>query len=92
MYESNNEFTTFAGTGRHQQVYAQNAVSRNPTSGIPFVSCWNSNRGCGCYEHWGCISMSPPGFGGHPAVVSADVRDNGMQGGNAAVKIKFIAG
>jgi hypothetical protein len=35
--------------------------------------------------------MSPPGFGGHNAVFEAGVRDNGMQGGNAAVKIKFIA-
>jgi|694.fasta_scaffold00012_145 hypothetical protein len=91
FHEYTNEFSDYSGTGRHQQMYMQNAVSRKPAGGIPFVSCWNSNRGCGCYEQWGCTSMSPPGFGGHNAVFEAGVRDNGMQGGNAAVKIKFIA-
>jgi hypothetical protein len=90
-HESSNEFSNYSGQGRHQHNFMVSAVSRNPSQGIPWAYCWGFGGGCGCYEDWGCHAHVPPGWGAHQVVVCADVRDVGNKGGNAAVRIKFIA-
>jgi hypothetical protein len=90
-HEYNNEFSNYSGQGHHQHNFMVSAVSRNPSQGIPWAYCWGFGGGCGCYEDWGCYAYVPPGHGGHNAVFEAGVRDQGGKGGNAAVRIKFIA-
>ncbi len=90
-HEYNNEFSNYSGQGRHQHNFMVSAVSRNPSQGIPWAYCWGFGGGCGCYEDSGCYAYVPPGHGGHNAVFEAGVRDQGGKGGNAAVRIKFIA-
>ena len=90
-HEGSNEFSNYAGQGRHQHNFMVSAVSRNPSQGIPWAYCWGFGGGCGCYEDSGCYAYVPPGHPGHNAVFEAGVRDQGGRGGNAAVRIKFIA-
>lgn len=90
-FEDNNEYSNFAGTGGHQHNFMISAASRMPSQGIPWAYCWGFGGGCGCYEDSGCYAYVPPGFGAAPAHVCVNVRDTGRKGGNAAVRIKFIA-
>ena len=90
-HEYNNEFSNYSGQGRHQHNFMVSAVSRNPSQGIPWAYCWGFGGGCGCYEDSGCYAYVPPGHPGHNSVFEGQVRDQGGRGGNAAVRIKFIA-
>lgn len=90
-FEASNEYGNFAGSGDHQHNFMISAASRFPSQGIPWAYCWGFGGSCGCYEDNGCYAYVPPGHGAFLAVVCANVRDTGHKGGNAAVRIKFIA-
>lgn len=86
---------TPAGNWSGNQLFAfftgMNNLTRSPKTGNPIVSCWRSDRSCGCYEMQGCSPYLPIGTGGLPPQPCGDVRDHGIRGGWGAVRIKFIA-
>ena len=66
-----------------------NSASRAPHAAHPVVSCWRSDRSCGCYEMQGCNPYTPIASGGLPPQPCGDVRDHGVRGGWGAVRIRF---
>lgn len=88
--ESDSGFVNWSGSGFHEFNQGINALSRSPSRGIPWTTCWTSSRACGCYDVQGCMPFMPPGVGGLPAQPCPDVRDNGWRGGLGLVRINFI--
>ncbi len=85
-------YAQFAGGHTFGPMYSALAgLSHSPTAGAIYMGgAWNGNSPCGCYEAWGCIHRLPTGVPGLSATVYPDVRDQGMRGGNGAVRITFF--
>lgn len=71
-------------------ISAVNALTRSPKTGFHWVDCWNSRRGCACYDNIARSAYMPPGIPGAPPTVCPGVRDNGTKGGTGMVRIRFI--
>ena len=81
--------TEWSGAPTINQINALTAMSRQPGP-MAYTTCWDGNRGCGCYEMQGCMNFFPygvPGAAPHPC---PGVRDHASRGGLGAVRIKYI--
>lgn len=87
--EIDNGFSSWSGMGKHQFNHALNGMSRYPTRGIHWTTCYSSTRACGCYENEGCVAWAPYGFGGTPPSPCVNVRDHAGSGGNGAIRFTF---
>lgn len=88
--EVENSYSSPTGDGLTQLLGALNNAGRSPVIGGHQAACWNSGRGCGCYETWGCVPMLPYGVPGPSGYAWPGERDHGYRGGHGAVRIKFI--
>lgn len=89
--EGDNGWSEWSGMGWHNMSGALNAMSRQPSRGIPWTACYSQHtRACGCYDVTGCMPFIPVAMGGLPAQPCPDVRDNGYRGGLGLVRINFI--
>jgi hypothetical protein len=89
--EADNGFSEWSGMGFHQFSQAINALSRQPSRGIPWTACYSQHtRACGCYDVQGCMPFFPPGVGGMAATPCGDVRSTAWRGGLGLVRINFI--
>lgn len=80
----------WTGQGRMQLIGMLNALSKNPSAGVPFTSCWGGNVSCGCYESDNCQRRLPVGVPASMAFSCPNVRDGGSTGGDGAVRIRFV--
>jgi hypothetical protein len=81
--------TGWSGSASISHINALTTMSRSPAQAA-YVTCWNNQRSCGCYEMQGCMNYMPygvPGAAPHPC---PGVRDHAMRGGMGAVRIKYI--
>jgi hypothetical protein len=90
--EDDNRFSRWSGGGLLESISSLNGMSRNPDIGNFYVSCYRSNRSCGCYNMHGCGFFYPYGVGGRSGHPCSGVRDHGTRGGDGLVRIKFIEG
>lgn len=87
--EEDPEYTEWSGAGNHEHAHTLNAVSRSPTSGIFWTTCYASTQGCGCYEMYGCMPFMPYGVAGAPPYPCPGVRDHGKRGGQGAIRLTY---
>ena len=79
----------WSGAGLHHYLAALGSVSKFPGHGSPLTACWNSATYCGCYDTTACNRHVPIGGGAPPSYPCYEVRDNGVIGGDGAVRIRF---
>ena len=89
--EESNGYSEWSGMGFSGYIQALNSMSRMPNTGHSWTECWDGNRICGCYDTQGCTMYVPHGHGGPAAKPCSGVRDNGWAGGDAIIKIRFVA-
>lgn len=89
-FENNQDFSQWNGSGYHQFIFQLNALSRSPKRGNPVVSCWVSNKSCGCYQMQACVPFFPTGTGGTMPTPCGDHCNFGWRGGYGAVRINYI--
>ena len=89
--DSDNGHSEWSGMGFQGYIQALNAMSRMPSQGTSWTECWDGARMCQCYDTQGCTMYVPHGSGGPAATPCSGVRDNGWAGGDAIIKIRFVA-
>ena len=89
--DSDNGQAQWSGMALNTYYQALNSLSRMPGFGNSWTNCWNGVRHCGCYDTQGCDMWVPHGAGGPASTSCSGVRDNGWAGGDAIIKVKYIA-
>jgi hypothetical protein len=87
--DNDSPMTGWSGAAVPNQMNALKTMSRWPSHQEHFT-CWNNQRGCGCYEMQGCMNYMPYGVPGSPPFPCPGVRDHAGRGGMGSVRIKFI--
>jgi len=89
--DGDNGHSEWSGMGFQGYIQALNSMSRQPSQGAAWTECWDGARICQCYDTQGCTMYVPHGSGGPAATPCSGVRDNGWAGGDAIIKIRYVA-
>jgi hypothetical protein len=79
----------WSGAGLYPYMAALGSVSSFQGHGSPIATCWSIGAYCGCYDTPACMRHVPVGGGAPPGYPCSSVRDNGVVGGDGAVRIRF---
>lgn len=80
-----------SGVGPQMMFMGLSGLSRMPTMGTAFSTCWTSGQSCSCYETWTRFQHNfPHGVPAPGEFPCSSVRNWGHRGGPGAVRIQFI--
>ena len=80
-----------SGAGAESLYMGLSGLSRTPTQGNAFTTCWTSGKPCSCYETWTRYQYNyPHGVPAPTEFPCSSVRNWGHRGGPGAVRIQFI--